>query len=127
MRFLLIFGILFSASAYADHASVNCAITQVTNVYTASVYQVPFGGANPAFTGLPAHTHMKVSNPSSVRICFNVGQSASIIPSNGAPAEHCVPATVNDVTWDFLPISNYLFIRSDGANCSSTTLDFDIW
>lgn len=125
ISFLLLF---FGISAFAYHAELNCTTNSITPVYTASIYQVPLGP-------IPSNqNHMSIWSTATVRICVNVGQIASVIPSNGSPYEHCIPAAVNSVpayaSWNFVPIQNYVFTRADSGNvasCLTGIIDYDVW
>jgi len=69
---------------------------------------------------------MLISNPSSTRICVDTGQNAASAPNTGGINEHCIPSGAV-LGWDFVTINGYVFVRADGANCTSGIVDIDVW
>jgi len=119
----LIFALMtFVGLAYGNHAQINCATTNITQSYSLTAPGV-------VMSGIPVGLdHIQINNPSSTRICIYAEAYSlpSQAPSTPQTNEHCVPANYG-FAWDFVTSNGYAFIRADGANCTSTTIDVDIW
>src|SRR3954469_25783326 len=112
---------LLCGTALARHAQVDCSATNIGQTYTASSPGLPISGLSPA-----VNNHLAVWNPSTSRICVDVGQYSGTAPDAGGADEHCIPAN-SYFAWDFVTINASVFIRADGSDCTTATVDIDVW
>ena len=119
MKKLLIL-LFIPGMAFATHLQINCATTNITTSYATTsglvITQIPNGNA-----------HIAILNPSATRICvYSESYTATPAPSTPQLNEHCAqPSSI--MAWDFVTTNGNIFVRADGASCTSATVDVDSW
>lgn len=111
-------------AAMAFNASINCASTNIPTAYATTS---PSLALNKVST--PYRAAIMVINNTSGRICFNTVSANNVAPTAGDGNEHCVIASTA-AAYDNIntpTIWSSVYVRGDGASCTSGTVDIDLW
>lgn len=124
--------VLLSPDTWSANAIVNCATTSLGQAYGANSFNASTGAYAPpkvqsVFVRKPAT--LAIFNASSARICASILPAGSSLPSAANGFEYCVPATSNQIFPGVYGSSNLLnvYLRGDGANCTSNIVDVELW
>ena len=123
-RHLFLFcAMLLSASSWGANIIINCGSTTLTTTYSTTSPSL-------ALSQVPYKPNLSIFNASTTRICVNtVTASTTVAPTAGNGHEHCVPgqtyAILDNINTNVNLVNVY--VRADGANCTSAVVDIDLF
>lgn len=112
------------SQAWAFNAYINCATTPLAQTYSTSSPSLAM-----SHVGTPFQAGLSMINNTTGRICLNTVSTSTLAPTAGNGNEHCLP--VNAVlVLDHINVPTRftsIYVRGDLANCTSGTIDIDLW